>query len=262
MKFERLSAPGTILSGEALIYLIKKHSGTNPEIFADIGCGNGHYSRLLMDRFGAKGELFEPGKIPHELCVEDSKDYLSTFRCRIHNRPLVSTEAGKFPLIICWHVIEHIEDDLGFTKDILAATAPGGVLYIAVPSRDDLWGIEDETTGHFRRYTRKSLANLLTNAGFEVQEIVSSNVPVSNWLISLSNWLIARQDASKRLTGKEYQTETSGVREIKWKTLYPSIFRIILNRFTLWPLHWLQIRFFDSDYGTMIIAVARKKRWS
>jgi len=258
MKFERLPAPGIILSGEALVHLIRKYSGAAPERFADIGCGYGHYSRLLMDRFGAQGELFEPGAIPYAMCVADSRDYLAAHRCQIHNRPLAESEAGKFPVNICWHVAEHIEDDLGFTKEIFAATAPGGFLYIAVPSRDDLWGIEDETTGHFRRYTRKNLAKLLTGAGFEVQEIISSNVPISNWLLSLSNWLIARQEASKRLTEKEYQTETSGIREIKWKTTYPSVFRFLLNRFSLWPLHLLQMAFFNSDYGTMIIAVAKK----
>ena len=213
-----------------------------------------------MDRLSCRGELFEPGETPFQICSADLDQYIQSGRCSIHNRPLTSEDENRFSTLICWHVIEHIEDDLEFAKMLHGATADNGYLYIAVPARDDYWGIEDETTGHFRRYTRATLTDLLHQCGYEVPEVISSNVPTSNLLLGLSNAVIRNQESNKLSMNKEHQTVTSGVREIRWKTVYPSIFHLILNRFTLWPLHLLQKLFFDSDYGTMVIAVAKRSK--
>lgn len=259
MKFVRLPAPGTILSGEAMLHLIKKYSGDQLASFADIGCGGGHYSRLVIDRTGAFGHLYEPGGVPFSICRQNLQEYEKNGQCALHNTGLSREPAKQFEALICWHVIEHIENDVEFAAMLYQTTAPGGVLYIAVPSRDDYWGIEDETTGHFRRYSRTSLRALLETSGYRVPEIISSNVPLSNWLLSLSNRLIEKQERSKVGTSKSLQTTSSGVREIKWKTTYPAVFKLVLNRYTLFPFHLLQKLFFDTDLGTMIIAVAQKE---
>jgi hypothetical protein len=45
---------------------------------------------------------------------------------------------------------------------------PGGMVYATVPAYTSLWSAEDESAGHFRRYSRKRLSERFDNAGFQV----------------------------------------------------------------------------------------------
>lgn len=75
--------------------------------------------------------------------------------------------ADEFDTIVSVNVLEHIEDDAAAVvamRRILAPTA--GRLFLLVPAHPLLYGTPDELAGHFRRYRRRDLRNLLTAAGF------------------------------------------------------------------------------------------------
>ena len=82
-------------------------------------------------------------------------------------------------------VLEHIEDDNGELAVSLQLLRPGGRLCLFVPALPGLYSSIDHKSGHFRRYTKKSLQTRVERAGFEVETIdyfdVASVVPY--WLL-------------------------------------------------------------------------------
>ncbi len=75
---------------------------------------------------------------------------------------------GTLPAAGLFDVLEHIEDDVGFLRDLAAVMAPGATLYATVPAYRWLWSADDEVSGHFRRYTRRSLERVVTEGGLSV----------------------------------------------------------------------------------------------
>src|SRR5262245_3425853 len=67
------------------------------------------------------------------------------------------------------NVFEHIENDEEALRNLHQAIAPGGRLCLVVPSHPRLYGYMDAQAGHFRRYTRPSVARTLTAAGWRVE---------------------------------------------------------------------------------------------
>lgn len=65
-------------------------------------------------------------------------------------------------------VLEHIENDEAFLRNAYRYLIDAGRIYLTVPAFEWLWSHEDETAGHFRRYSRSSLSQTLDRAGFDI----------------------------------------------------------------------------------------------
>ena len=66
------------------------------------------------------------------------------------------------------NVLEHIEDDAASIAELYRCLKPGGRLLVYVPAFQVLYSQMDTHVGHFRRYRRKSLRQLLRTTGFDV----------------------------------------------------------------------------------------------
>jgi len=89
--------------------------------------------------------------------------------------------------IVCLNVLEHISDDVGALRSMHSILQPGGKACLIVPAFEALRGPIDEHLGHYRRYTKRSLSDAATAAGFGVHEIRYMNiVGMAGW------WLNAR----------------------------------------------------------------------
>ena len=108
--------------------------------------------------------------------------------------------------------------------------------------------------GHLRRYDRSDLENLLVAAGLVDVGIWSVAVPTANVLRRLGNFLIARSRERAKL-GRDSleQTKESGVRDIPFKTTFPPIFRLVLNRWTMSPFCVLQRPFYRTELGVTLL---------
>ncbi len=126
----------------------------------DIGGGNGFVAKTLIDA-GFETVLVEPGEtgarnaarrgVPTVICAT-----LATAKF----------PAGSLPAVGMFDVLEHIEDDAGFLREVHRGLAPGGRLYLTVPAFSWLWSHDDLAAGHFRRYTLASLSECVRGAGF------------------------------------------------------------------------------------------------
>ena len=145
---------------KCLKHLVEQYA--NVGLFADIGGGNGYVSKGIQE-IGKDTVLIEPGI---KGCLNAKSRGLEKVVCaRLEDITWSSNElqnAGAFD------VIEHIEDDFAFLSTIQKAMAPGGKIFLTVPSFQHLWSNDDVYAGHFRRYTKESMSNLLVETGFKV----------------------------------------------------------------------------------------------
>lgn len=76
-----------------------------------------------------------------------------------------------FDAVIMVNVLEHIEDDSRVLRVVSRMLRPNGHLLIFVPAMPILYGSLDREFGHYRRYTKSSLASVCRNAGYEMVRI-------------------------------------------------------------------------------------------
>jgi SAM-dependent methyltransferase len=84
---------------------------------------------------------------------------------------LTSGAAATFDSVVYVSVLEHIRDDVEELRTAFELLRPGGTLALFLPAMPSLYGSLDFKSGHFRRYDRDLLRQVLTTAGFEPDRI-------------------------------------------------------------------------------------------
>jgi 2-polyprenyl-3-methyl-5-hydroxy-6-metoxy-1,4-benzoquinol methylase len=142
----------------------------------DVGCGTG----VFGERLRRDGQRFVAGITYSAQEAELASGRLSQVYCADLNDfdfgPL-----GKFDCIILSHILEHLCDPQELLDRLKRALAPESVIVVALPNvvwwkqrlqfligrwQYQDWGILDRT--HFRFFDKKSSAELLESAGYEI----------------------------------------------------------------------------------------------
>ncbi len=252
MKFVRIDPPGQWCSYQAVDDAIAQCGGRT---FFEVGCGAGRLSRRLCER-GLSGRGVEISAAAAAAGREYLRDFIASGCYTLSEGDLfhVDPDGNGYDIGLSLMVMEHVEDDLAFVRRMAEFVKPGGHLIIGVPGRRDRWSVEDETVGHFRRYDRADLASVLERGGLRDVHVWSVAVPVANLLFRLGNLMLRRSgELDKKALTLQEQTEASGIREIPFKTVFPSAFGLILNRYTLWPLFALQRLFYGTNLGLTLV---------
>lgn len=131
-------------------------------LFLDIGGGNGYVARGLQE-LGIEVALVEPGLVGARNAIQRGvRQVVCAALEDVDFQPATIPAAGLFD------VVEHIQDDAGFLRDIYRLLTPGGRLYLTVPAHQWLWSPEDDLAGHCRRYTLATLRTVVERAGLQV----------------------------------------------------------------------------------------------
>lgn len=129
----------------------------------DVGGGNGFVS-LGLAKAGFDVAIVEPGRIG---AANAKRSGLKNVICAtIHSARF---NPHSLPAVGLFDVIEHMEDDLSFLKSMRDLVKKGGFLYLTVPTYSFLWSQEDVLAGHFKRYTKRTISEVLKFAGFELR---------------------------------------------------------------------------------------------
>ena len=81
-------------------------------------------------------------------------------------------DQGPFDLIYSSNVLEHIEDDLASLIELRDALVPStGLLVLYLPAHQWLFSDLDRHVGHFRRYSKKRLTELMSMAELKIVQM-------------------------------------------------------------------------------------------
>jgi hypothetical protein len=96
-----------------------------------------------------------------------------------------SMQALRLDTVVSLNVLEHIEDDLAALSNMHQLLNGQGNLIVIVPAHQWLYGTMDSSIGHYRRYTKVSLARKLENAGLTVEtQFYLNAVGALGWLVN------------------------------------------------------------------------------
>ncbi|MBU3564432.1 bifunctional 2-polyprenyl-6-hydroxyphenol methylase/3-demethylubiquinol 3-O-methyltransferase UbiG [Polynucleobacter sp. MWH-HuK1] len=245
--------PGTLLQ---LMYLQERIRLIVPGRFIEIGPGSGEITKLLLDH-GWSGYAYDleektVAALKERFANEVAIRSLTPIHDSFHSATLPNSE--KVDLIISSMVMEHLEDgeQITFMQRASERLKLGGMLIGLVPASPADWGIEDDIAGHYRRYTKESITSLMASTGWKVQHMAALTFPVSNLLLPISNFLVNRSERSKLTLSPLERTKQSGQRQVKFKTYFPAMLGLLLNKITLFPLHLLQKMFTKSDHALVL----------
>ena len=133
----------------------------NDELVLDFGAGTGLFASKL-NRLGYKVDVLEPeSKLSEQLKLQGFNSFTD-----LHIIP-----NSKYHAIYSLNVLEHIDDDLDVLRVLSSKLSEDGILILYLPALPFLYSSMDARVGHYRRYTKKGLKTLLTNADFAVDKI-------------------------------------------------------------------------------------------
>lgn len=202
----------------------------------DIGCGAGFFLGLLKEQ-GKEVLGIEPNQGMRDLCSKANPDVTTI----LGSAEEVDTLLGKpVDTVTMLDVLEHIEKDVDQVKKVYAVLKEGGEFVIVVPAHPFLYGIRDIQMGHYRRYTKKALCELLTSNGFTIQYIRHWNV------LGLIPYIVSEKILHKPLK--------VGLREHTEGGLLGNLVRRCLHQ-------WFKVVENNVNFGVglSIICVAKKK---
>jgi glycosyltransferase involved in cell wall biosynthesis len=195
----------------------------------EVGSGIGNVTKFLLDR-----ELIIATDVEPKYLALLKNTFGKYKKFMIEPLDISGTEMEHYrsyhiDSVICFNVLEHIEQDEKPLKNIFDLLESKGRLLLLVPSHPWLYGSLDQHLGHHRRYGKKELKNKLETLGFKVIFLKYFNrIGILGWFL---NSKILRR---KRL---------------------PSFQLRIYN--LLVPLLKLE-KFFPLPFGTSLLAVAEK----
>ena len=90
----------------------------------------------------------------------------------------------RFDSVVMVNVLEHIEDDGAALRTLHETIRPGGRVVLYVPAHMQLYSEFDRSIGHYRRYTKRGLGELLERTGFRTVDLryVNSLAAPGWWL--------------------------------------------------------------------------------
>jgi 2-polyprenyl-3-methyl-5-hydroxy-6-metoxy-1,4-benzoquinol methylase len=161
---------------------------TSVDRVLEVGCAEGAFGAALKHRFGAEVWGIEVNPLAAEHAVE-AIDHVLVGDV---DEQAMTLPDNHFDAIVCNDVLEHLVDPLATLTLLRGKLAPGGVVIASIPNiryfpalREILLrrdfpaedaGIFDRT--HLRFFTRKSIARMFADAGYDMRRMKGINTRV------------------------------------------------------------------------------------
>lgn len=130
------------------------------KLLLDVGAGSALFSK----------ELLRTGKVKSAIAVDVGyKENIEILEDGVLLKQ--STGYAGHSHFLLTDVLEHIENDQQFLSEIVKQADKESAFIITVPALMCLWSGHDLYLKHFRRYTKKNLTNLISNAGLKIVSI-------------------------------------------------------------------------------------------
>jgi len=151
---------------------------------------------------------------------------------------------GVFDVVAAFDVVEHCDQESVAMDELARVLAPGGRILLSVPAYQWAWTDHDVRAGHFRRYTRTRLVELVEGAGLTVQRATYAFSAVFPFFVA--------ERAVRRLKRRSERDPASALIQLP-----PRVDRLLmgLSRFD----HWI-LRTRNLPFGSSVFLAALKPR--
>lgn len=207
----------------------------NGHTVIDIGCGDGFFVAMLK-KYGKEVIGIEPSDGMRELATKINPEVKVISGMAEDIDILVKNPVDSVTML---DVLEHIEDDGNQLKKVHSILKAEGEFIIVVPAHPFLYGLRDMHMGHYRRYSKKSITDLLNANGFAIKYIRYWNA------LGIMPYFVSEKILKKPLqVDLRKSSETGLLGQTFQKGLY-FWFRLIENNF-------------NFGFGLSLIIVAKK----
>ena len=122
----------------------------------DVGAGSGFFSRMLL----------RESSVESAVCVDTGYAEDRSERCAGKSLAFRrSAPVADADLVLMMDVLEHVDDDEALVREYAGPARPGTRFIVSVPAFSWLWSAHDEFLEHRRRYTLRSIRQVLSGAG-------------------------------------------------------------------------------------------------
>ncbi|KEO74782.1 class I SAM-dependent methyltransferase [Anditalea andensis] len=136
--------------------LLKAYMGAISQVkghLLEIGCGEGRGIEVLQDQIKSYHGIDQHHELIHML----QEKYPSYTFEQANIPPLASIKSNEYDSVVSFQVIEHIENDLLFLKELYRVLKPGGKAIISTPN---IKHTLTRNPWHIREYTSQQLTEL------------------------------------------------------------------------------------------------------
>jgi trans-aconitate methyltransferase len=202
--------------------------------YIDLGCGTGGFARQIQREFKIDKMALIDGD-PAVLQLASRNDGIEAHQLDFGTKFHLPWKPN---LVSCMDVLEHIKDDLGFLKRVTEQLAWGGACVISVPAFPSLYSEWDKQLGHHRRYTPRTLAAVVKQAGLS--------------LVTMKfMWSFLMPAAPvRKLRAKRY------AQSMEFEAVNPAVNRLLV-KLSQWE--WAMSHIAPMPFGTSLILLATKK---
>jgi 2-polyprenyl-3-methyl-5-hydroxy-6-metoxy-1,4-benzoquinol methylase len=201
----------------------------------DIGCGVGSFANQLKEK-GKNVLGIEPSEGMRNLAAEINPKVNIVSGMAEDVGKLVKNQVDTITML---DVLEHVENDTLQVKRIYSVLNEKGEFVFVVPAHPLLYGQRDKNMGHYRRYTKKMLKNILIHNNFRIKYMRHWNA------LGFFPYFVSEKIFNKPLESRLRKSDVDG-----------AFSRFARNAFHLW---FSRIENnFDFGFGLSIICVAQK----
>lgn len=213
---------------------IRRYLDTSGLSILEAGCGTGGNLEMLS-KFGkvAGMELND-----HARELAKSRGVAEIFPGRLPDQ--LPFDICSTDLIVLLDVLEHIGPDVDSLVALGQLLKKNGWIIMTVPAFPFLWSYHDECHHHRRRYTRKSLQNVIAEAGMTVEYI--------SYINSILFPVVALVRILQRLRGRKMHKEEIAVPPQPVNRLLEKLFgmeKVVIGRLRI-------------PFGISLLAVIKK----
>ena len=144
------------------------HLGEHP---IEIGSGLGDYALEWAPHF----PRFTATEADPDRLLQLKERLAAQTNVEVRQMFLPTDEENEYTGAVSYNVLEHIEDDVAALHSMGRLVRPGGAVVLIVPAFPFAMSPVDVATGHFRRYTKRSMAEALHGAGLRVERLTYVN---------------------------------------------------------------------------------------